>query len=258
LTRPRVCETVGVVEGRDSGPNRHVASPRSMRFWIAVVLAGGLLAACAPDMTGTVSIPTTPSAAPGQHILCQLAQILPFTVAGDPSKSPPVWGIDRFGRAFPVIWPPGFRARFTPRLEVLAPDGPTLAHRRAGWSAPLRFVAPGSATGSPCARNSIASTIWRRGMRAGAPRRPGGSKRSATRFHWASESSMTAATARRLPGPRATFCGTDRSGRSETFVYRASERPACRVGRNRSFGSPGGAHPSPGDSGSAGAGIMRP
>ncbi len=116
------------MESRGSGPNRRALPPSSMRSWISVVLAAAFLAACAPDLTGTVSIPTTPSAAPGQHILCQTAQVLPFTVAGDPSKSPPVWGIDRAGHSFPVIWPPGFRARFTPRLEVLAPDGTVIAH----------------------------------------------------------------------------------------------------------------------------------
>ncbi len=79
-------------------------------------------------MSGTVSIPTTPTAAPGQHLLCQTAQILPFTVAGDPSKSPPVWGIDRAGHPFPIVWPAGFRARFKPSLEILAPDGTVIGH----------------------------------------------------------------------------------------------------------------------------------
>ena len=102
------------------------ARPRTSRR-LLIALVAGLLAGCSADLAGTVSIPTTPSAPPGQHLLCQTAQMMPFTVAGDASKSPPVWGIDRAGHAFPIVWPAGFRARFGPDLEVLAPDGTVVA-----------------------------------------------------------------------------------------------------------------------------------
>jgi hypothetical protein len=101
---------------------------RGPMWWLGCVLTAVLLAGCAPDMSGTVGIPTTPTAAPGQHILCQTARLMPFTLAGDPSTSPPVWGVYRDGRPFPIVWPPGFRARFRPGLEVLAPDGTVIAH----------------------------------------------------------------------------------------------------------------------------------
>lgn len=64
------------------------------------------------------------------HVLCPLALHLPFTLAGDPSKSPPAWGIEPDGRRFEIVWPPGFRARFTPDLEIVDPNGSLIA--RAG------------------------------------------------------------------------------------------------------------------------------
>ncbi len=95
-----------------------------------VALAVFLLADCSAGMAGTVTIPTFPSPSPGVQVLCPASLYTPFTLEGDPAASPPVWGVDRFGRRFDIIWPPGFRARFTPKLEILDPSGAVVA--RAG------------------------------------------------------------------------------------------------------------------------------
>ena len=59
--------------------------------------------------------------------MCPAVLHTPFTLAGDPTKSPPVWGIDAAARSFAIVWPAGFRARFSPGLEVLDPGGSVVA-----------------------------------------------------------------------------------------------------------------------------------
>ena len=78
----------------------------------------------------TVSIPTLPSPSPGVEVLCATGLHAPFTLEGDATASPAVWGVDIAGHRFGIVWPPGFKARFSPGLEILDPSGAVVA--RAG------------------------------------------------------------------------------------------------------------------------------
>jgi hypothetical protein len=87
--------------------------------------------ACSAGGGPAIALPVIqPTAPPGVHELCPLALHTPFTLEGDASKSPPVWGVDGAGATFAIFWPPGFTARFGPALEVLDPSGRVVA--RAG------------------------------------------------------------------------------------------------------------------------------
>ncbi len=99
---------------------RLLASPLA---WLGAIFVGVLAISCTPSIAPTVSIPTQPSPPPGQVELCANALRTPFTLAGDSSKNPAVWGIDSSGDAFAITWPAGFRARFSPSLEILDPSG---------------------------------------------------------------------------------------------------------------------------------------
>ena len=86
-------------------------------------LAAMALVGCSAAGSPGIALPVTrPTAPPGVHELCPLALHTPFTLAGDASKSPPVWGVDGAGATFAIFWPPGFTARFSPDLEVLDPS----------------------------------------------------------------------------------------------------------------------------------------
>ncbi|HXX60778.1 MAG TPA: hypothetical protein VEI48_05770 [Candidatus Sulfotelmatobacter sp.] len=86
-------------------------------------LAAGIVGCSAVGGPGIALPVIQPTAPPGVHELCPLALHTPFTLEGDASQSPPVWGVDRAGATFDIFWPPGFTARFSPDLEVLDPSG---------------------------------------------------------------------------------------------------------------------------------------
>jgi hypothetical protein len=90
---------------------------------LAVLLAAG----CSSSAAKVVTIPTEPSPPAGQVDLCPTAAFTPFTLAGDPAKSPPVWGINSFGDVFAITWPTGFTARFSPGLQIIDPTGAVVA-----------------------------------------------------------------------------------------------------------------------------------
>lgn len=109
-------------------PDGKLLTSLPSRFVIVFALVAS--SGCSAATGQTVTIPTLPSPSPGVQVLCTPALHTPFTLEGDRTKSPPVWGVDIFGRPFPIVWPPGFTARFTPGLEIVDPGGTVVA--RAG------------------------------------------------------------------------------------------------------------------------------
>jgi len=94
---------------------------------VGLLLALLVFAGCSSAAGTVVRIPTAPTPPPGAAELCPDALFTPFTLAGDPTKSPPVWGINSFGVAFQITWPSGFSARFSPALQIVDPSGAVVA-----------------------------------------------------------------------------------------------------------------------------------
>lgn len=92
-----------------------------------LILTIVVIASCSSQSGSVVTIPTAPSPAAGQVDLCPAAALTPFTLAGDPTKSPAVWGINSFGDVFAITWPAGFTARFSPSLQIVDPSGAAVA-----------------------------------------------------------------------------------------------------------------------------------
>jgi hypothetical protein len=69
---------------------------------------------------------------------------------------------------------------------------------------------------------SIASTIWRRGIWAGAPRRPGGSNRSATSSHCSSERAIAKLMPAKVRAGRVTLSDANPPIRTGEFGHRLS------------------------------------
>src|SRR5450756_1727620 len=69
---------------------------------------------------------------------------------------------------------------------------------------------------------SIASTIWCRGIWAGAPRRPCGSNRSATNSHCSSVKAIAKLMPAIVAARGVSFDGTNTAVRTRTFGYRPS------------------------------------
>lgn len=86
-----------------------------------------VLASCSSPAGSVVSIPIAATPPPGYADLCPQSLFGPFRLAGDPTKTPAVWGIGSTGARFPITWPAGFTARFTPSLEILDPSGTVVA-----------------------------------------------------------------------------------------------------------------------------------
>jgi len=70
---------------------------------------------------------------------------------------------------------------------------------------------------------SIASTIWCRGIWAGAPRRPGGSNRSATSSHCSSVKAIAKLMPAIVAARGVSFDGTNTAVRTRTFGHRPSD-----------------------------------
>jgi hypothetical protein len=90
-------------------------------------VAATILGSCSSPAGSVVKIPTEPTSPAGDSVLCPTAAFTPFTLAGDPTKSPAVWGVNSFGEVFPITWPSGFTARFNPTLQILDPTGAVVA-----------------------------------------------------------------------------------------------------------------------------------
>lgn len=82
---------------------------------------------CSAPSGAVVKVPNAPSPPAGQLDLCPAAALTPFTLGGDPTKSPSVWGINSFGHVFAITWPAGFTARFSPNLQIVDPSGAVVA-----------------------------------------------------------------------------------------------------------------------------------
>jgi hypothetical protein len=108
-----------------------------MRHFVAVAVLL-VMAACAapislsaltpspssvPLATGEIALPTEPPVPSGEVEACggvAIGAVL-HGAAADPRAA---WLIDDFlGTRIDVVWPPGYRARFTPNLEVLDASG---------------------------------------------------------------------------------------------------------------------------------------
>ena len=88
-----------------------------------LALAGVLalvLAACAP----TVNLPIDPLG----RTFCGRGVGLDATLHGSASDPHVAWAVDaRSGERFELVWPPGYRARFTPGLVILDASGTEVA-----------------------------------------------------------------------------------------------------------------------------------
>jgi hypothetical protein len=78
-------------------------APRRVRL-SAAAAALLMLSACR-QLGVQLPIPTDP---PSE--LCSTGLFLPFTLAGDTSAVPAVWGVDRNGERLNVVWPNGWTA----------------------------------------------------------------------------------------------------------------------------------------------------
>jgi hypothetical protein len=120
----------------------------SPRAWLAAffgaVLATLVVGVAALLVATPLLQPTRPTLAPDSRPLPAVAEVPrvcagvgagTVLLAGDAADPRLAWetALDGTGRQ-DVIWPPGYRARFTPRLEVIAADGRVVA--RAGDTIP--------------------------------------------------------------------------------------------------------------------------
>lgn len=74
---------------------------------------------------GSRPLRTVPAPPPGAVIGCMQA-LATGTLQGDPGDPSLVW-LEAGGERTDLTWPHGFRIRFTPDAEVLAPGGRTVA-----------------------------------------------------------------------------------------------------------------------------------
>lgn len=84
------------------------------------------------DPLGFVDLPTLPSSSPGPggtRAVCAGVGFSDSILHGSPVASEPVWldGLDQPSVRTAVRWPAGFRARFSPTLELLDPTGAVVA-----------------------------------------------------------------------------------------------------------------------------------
>jgi hypothetical protein len=92
-----------------------------MRMVLVGMLSALVLGACAP----TVNLPIDPLG----RTFCGRGVGLEATLHGSASDSRVAWAIDtRSGQRFELVWPPGYRARFTPQLAVLDGSGAVVGH----------------------------------------------------------------------------------------------------------------------------------
>jgi hypothetical protein len=103
---------------------------------LAAVIAAGSLAACDPILdqgaalvAGSRPLHTQPSPPPGATIGCMEA-LATGVLAGDPGDPSLVWLMSESERT-ELSWPYGFRVRFVPEAEVLAPGGRVVAREGA-------------------------------------------------------------------------------------------------------------------------------
>jgi hypothetical protein len=115
-------------------PGHDQAMPRAgvVAMLVAAVLAAGSLAGCesaldqaAALVDGSRPLRTQPSPPPGAAVACMEA-LASGVLAGDPADPSLVW-LTSGGERTELTWPPGFRVRFAPDAEVLAPGGRVVA-----------------------------------------------------------------------------------------------------------------------------------
>lgn len=98
---------------------------------VVVLAAIVLLAACsapAPSASllppGEFALPTeAPIELPSGAVEACGGIAIEARLHGDPADPHLAWLVDNSGLRREVVWPPGYRARFSPSLEVLAPTG---------------------------------------------------------------------------------------------------------------------------------------
>jgi hypothetical protein len=89
---------------------------------LLVVGVAALVATCeaspTPSLSEAVALPTLASDSGGCRGIGLAA-----TLAGDPADPRVTWLIDDGGRRRELIWPPGYTARFAPKLQVIDASG---------------------------------------------------------------------------------------------------------------------------------------
>lgn len=91
---------------------------------------------------GSYPLPTVrrPPLASGDYFMCAGVGLIGATLRGDPSDPSVAW-LDGGGHRQDVVWPEGYRARFTPDLEILDASGTVVL--RDGASIAGACVGPG-------------------------------------------------------------------------------------------------------------------
>lgn len=87
----------------------------------AIVIAGialAILAGCEANLR------TLPAAKDSNCFGVGLNGLL----AGSPTDPRIAWYVSRSGTEQNLVWPPGYRARFAPKLEILDPQGKVVMH----------------------------------------------------------------------------------------------------------------------------------
>jgi hypothetical protein len=87
---------------------------------LALLVVSGCAASPKPLASDEVALPTdprieSPEACAGIGVSASLR--------GDATDPRLAWLVDKVGRRIEVTWPPDYRARFNPKLEVLDADG---------------------------------------------------------------------------------------------------------------------------------------
>jgi len=93
---------------------------------VMVVACGGSTPQTSPPTY--VSIPTAAPVPPGAVSACP-AGLLSGVRLEAAMTAPYAWVTDSAGRRISIVWPRGFRGRFSPDLEILGPDGSVVARQ---------------------------------------------------------------------------------------------------------------------------------
>lgn len=118
-------------------------APATTRTVLVDYLTGGFVVGFSgqadtstPDTTGVVplasgefTLPTlpVPSLPPGAARACAGIGLVDAVLRGGANDPKTVWLVSGGSKRFELVWPPGYRARFNPTLEVLDPVGNVVA-----------------------------------------------------------------------------------------------------------------------------------
>lgn len=146
-TQDTASTAVVTLEWQPGGPDPRLPSPRTVRTFVGqlgllVALVSLVTIGCAssaaptptPVPSGFIDLPVElspsfPPAPGGALSACGLVGFDDSVLHGSPSAADAVWveAVAHPGVKIAVRWPAGFRARFSPELELLDPAGAVVA-----------------------------------------------------------------------------------------------------------------------------------